>query len=75
MEKLDSAEATAIGKQASAANPKLGMIVKYMVQQAIAQGVVDYDELVGQAEKSSPGQYDMEEVRPLLRRAWIESHQ
>ncbi|MBI4326848.1 MAG: hypothetical protein HY674_16530 [Chloroflexi bacterium] len=48
------------------------LAVKVTVQQAIAQGVTSFDQLVQQAEKGLSGHCNMTEIRPLLRRAWLE---
>lgn len=55
-------------------NPQLYLITKAAVQQAISEGVVDFDDLFSKAEKGLSGLYDMKELRPLLRTAWIELH-
>lgn len=55
-------------------NRQYYLAIKLTVRQAILQGVSDFKVLVQQAEKGLPGQFDMKELRPLLRRAWIELH-
>lgn len=71
IEKLEAADARSHEKPA---NPQLYLAVKVTVEQAIAQGVTDFDQLVQQAEKGLSGSRNMDEIRPLLRRAWLELH-
>ncbi len=55
-------------------NPQLYLAVKVTVEQAIAQGVVDFNELVRLAETGLSENCDMNKIRPLLRKAWLEQH-
>lgn len=49
--------------------------IEHLAIQGISAGVADFDELVQLAEKGLSGRIDMDQLRPLLRRAWLEFHQ
>lgn len=74
IEKLETEEAEMDRSWESALDPQFYLAVKVTVQQAISQGVVDFNDLVRQAEKGLSGHCDMKDLRPLLRKAWIELH-
>jgi hypothetical protein len=75
VEKLDSPDDEVSFTKNVKTDPQLYLAVKHMVGQAINSGIADYDELMRQAEQAYGAQFDMEELRPLFRTAWIELHQ
>jgi hypothetical protein len=74
IEKLETGETEENCSHKSRFNPQLYLITKATVQKAISEGVVDFEELVRQAEEGLSGLYDIDDLLPLLRKAWIELH-
>jgi ribosomal protein L37E len=74
IEKVETKEAKMCRSCGTTPDPQFYLAVKVTVQQAISQGVVDFNDLIRQAEKGLSGHCDMKELRPLLRKAWIELH-
>lgn len=73
-EKLEMKQARLDGSGEPKLDPQFYLAVKVTVEQAIAQGVVDFDELVRQVGTGLSEHYHMSQLRPLLRKAWIELH-
>ncbi len=75
VERLGAKESGSARSGGKPLHPQIYLVIKHTVQQAMNGGLDDFDELVRQAEVSLAGQYDMQDLLPLFRKAWNELHQ